>query len=973
MRRWQLLATPVNWMAPGSPEGGNSAPAFTAPVVCSLLSLAADLPFEAGLHLAEALTGSRSNTRLAEPASARDQVPKCTRASQRRTRRFYMPKMVKRQRYYRPNNTQVPIPRRINDWQPIRLALNNFHFNGSCPTRTRILRIYAKFHGYPFPTTTLLSPLKTSQVIYAVYNTVSKLIYVGYTSKTSCGRFEQHVTAARNTQLRDSQARDYPLSIAIANSDYRNWRTFPLEHIPGIFDKTKEGNLAFKEIARPRELFWMRRLHTYLPLGLNNDCPPSIKFHCKPVTNPLIFRKHAQVPRMPIFPTPPPFSPPASPFQLGALSPDVAPMDIDLEDDGLPSPPIPPPLSLIPAAGPPPLPRLSNIAQTLLAAPCNLNHADVKHYQKMLNSFNNNINVKTTFTSIASTDLTNLLIVLHHHPPKTIPHFRITDLSGKISFQYVKRAPIPPPPKRKLILFLYSSRLLDDLHLDTFLRDPTTIGLLPPALITMPPPLVTFKTDRTLGSRVFNYNQHRFLSFEEVVKLSQSPCTCSHLSCSKYRGAHDHISTTDLSIINHTNTRSILALGTKFRPTPSEVNVHLILEQIASSLSFFVSKLSSDHSIPITDFNLWSERILKLCSNKLRSLKNSSPPSSSKLSPSVLNIIKSLQKRFIFHPTDKSSQDFAITCLPFYYRNLIASYTVSSTYQHVPENPHALTSRHFEHLTLLKIKIPTDISKAIWLIPIAVEYLKAHKNPISYRDVAASQTSSLAPLSKFLTTVFKILAPEVETLWINTLNAAGIISTRSWILQNTDSLRDHIMKLNRFLKANNTRASLLSTYDFSTLYTTLPQHDLKIRMRSLLEQLFNAKKAANNKSFLLPSDVNPWRSKPSTSTKQKFWSHADISDALDYLIDNTFVSIGDRIFRQIIGIPMGTNCAVYLANFFLFTYELDFIRTLIAENKFDVLKAFANTFRYIDDVLPLNNPFFETYLPSINLPPLQTH
>jgi hypothetical protein len=173
------------------------------------------------------------------------------------------------------------------------------------------------------------------------------------------------------------------------------------------------------------------------------------------------------------------------------------------------------------------------------------------------------------------------------------------------------------------------------------------------------------------------------------------------------------------------------------------------------------------------------------------------------------------------------------------------------------------------------------------------------------------------------------------------------------------------MKLNRFLKANNTRASLLSTYDFSTLYTTLPQYDRKIRMRSLLEQLFNANKAANNKCFLLPSDVNPWRSKPSTSTKQKFWSHADISDTLDYLIDNTFVSIGDRIFRQIIGIPMGTNCAVYLANFFLFTYELDFIRTLIAENKFDVLKAFANTFRYIDDVLPLNNPFFETYLPSI--------
>ena len=39
---------------------------------------------------------------------------------------------------------------------------------------------------------------------------------------------------------------------------------------------------------------------------------------------------------------------------------------------------------------------------------------------------------------------------------------------------------------------------------------------------------------------------------------------------------------------------------------------------------------------------------------------------------------------------------------------------------------------------------------------------------------------------------------------------------------------------------------------------------------------------------------------------------------ISWLIDNTYVKIGDKVFRQVIGIPMGTDCAPFLANLFLF-------------------------------------------------------
>ena len=40
---------------------------------------------------------------------------------------------------------------------------------------------------------------------------------------------------------------------------------------------------------------------------------------------------------------------------------------------------------------------------------------------------------------------------------------------------------------------------------------------------------------------------------------------------------------------------------------------------------------------------------------------------------------------------------------------------------------------------------------------------------------------------------------------------------------------------------------------------------------------------------------------------------------VEYLIDNIYVSIGNRVYRQCVGIPMGTDCAPLLANLFLLT------------------------------------------------------
>ena len=44
-------------------------------------------------------------------------------------------------------------------------------------------------------------------------------------------------------------------------------------------------------------------------------------------------------------------------------------------------------------------------------------------------------------------------------------------------------------------------------------------------------------------------------------------------------------------------------------------------------------------------------------------------------------------------------------------------------------------------------------------------------------------------------------------------------------------------------------------------------------------------------------------------------------DMLNYLINNIYFTFGNTVFRQTIGIPMGTYSAPFLAHFFLYCYE----------------------------------------------------
>ena len=88
-------------------------------------------------------------------------------------------------------------------------------------------------------------------------------------------------------------------------------------------------------------------------------------------------------------------------------------------------------------------------------------------------------------------------------------------------------------------------------------------------------------------------------------------------------------------------------------------------------------------------------------------------------------------------------------------------------------------------------------------------------------------------------------------------------------------------------------------------------------------------------------------------------------EALAFLLDNIYIRFGSRLYRQIVGIPMGTNCAPLVADLFLFCYERDFMLSLSEDNQSDIIEAFNSTSRYLDDLQNIDNYFFDSMVNRI--------
>ena len=163
----------------------------------------------------------------------------------------------------------------------------------------------------------------------------------------------------------------------------------------------------------------------------------------------------------------------------------------------------------------------------------------------------------------------------------------------------------------------------------------------------------------------------------------------------------------------------------------------------------------------------------------------------------------------------------------------------------------------------------------------------------------------------------------------------------------------------------------IKSFDFSTFYTTTPHQKLTSRLATIIKNSYIHQNGNWRYKYLVLGRGGPYFVGNTLIRRTSKLKKTSSTKMLEFLVDNICVVFAGKVFQQITGIPMGTNCAPLLADIFLYSYEAEFIQSLLSNDRKRLTSKFNFTYRYIDDVLSINNSDFETYLCQMYPPELE--
>ena len=158
----------------------------------------------------------------------------------------------------------------------------------------------------------------------------------------------------------------------------------------------------------------------------------------------------------------------------------------------------------------------------------------------------------------------------------------------------------------------------------------------------------------------------------------------------------------------------------------------------------------------------------------------------------------------------------------------------------------------------------------------------------------------------------------------------------------------HLECINKISKRKN--AKQISKFDISTLYAMLTHDKLRYILCKVVEFVFKG----GTRDYIV---LNKQGCESCSSKKRRHhfvFTKSLLKEAIQFLLHNCFFSIGNIVMIQVIGIPMESDPAPFLANLFLAHKEGDWVR---AQRKLgaSILPKIDNSFQVIDDLLSLND------------------
>ena len=497
---------------------------------------------------------------------------------------------------------------------------------------------------------------------------------------------------------------------------------------------------------------------------------------------------------------------------------------------------------------------------------------------------------------------------------------------------------------------LYHNKGIDMVNLPRILNSKYVRDAVPNFLQSITPPTVSFRYTKTIAGKIFNQ--------KKVVKGLDVNVGSNNVSCecvtSKY--CYDpvgHVVTGDLTVIKDTKLRALIEKGPSYREQ-NYVDWRVTEKLCREAVSKYKRKWSRKENVVLSVLNEWECKVNECVKKRIASLRNkhiNRRKGHILKKKRHLRSLEELHSKYVLVPADKAAQNVIVVCKKYYLEVVMREIETTATYEKVMDDATNIINQHCKYFSRKHINVPSQhkcLPEFYWLP-------KLHKQPYGTRFIAASHKCTTKPLSRLLTSSFKLITKHYKQYCNGMLCRTGV--NCFWIIDNSQQVLSTLNKINYF-----STAKCFDSYDFSTLYTSIPHAELKNALKSLIQEAYRIRD-----SQYIIADTNGtayWSDIPSRTSIKHNISEDMLITFVEYLIDNIYVSIGNKVYRQCIGIPMGTDCAPLLANLFLFHYEYEYMRNLIKTN-LTCAKKFSNTMRYIDDLLTLNNALFHSAIKHI--------
>ena len=459
-------------------------------------------------------------------------------------------------------------------------------------------------------------------------------------------------------------------------------------------------------------------------------------------------------------------------------------------------------------------------------------------------------------------------------------------------------------------------------------------------------PRILYKYDKPISLRLFNFKN---------VAMEDIPNTCE-CTLSPYNDQHwKHIVTADTKMITNINLRNLCSMGTKYR-TPVLPDFHQCFDDIVSGIDQYIQDLSTKYKVKIVEFHKWkSELILhlvKLVNNTRLTnnvIKKFNINNYAVIDKELLNNLKEFQKKFIITTTDKANQTFAFICKKFYIETILNELKSNINNGNVYEQISNINSDDIiNKIVTLSKELNIKIDQRNNLLPYIRIIPKFHKQPVKFRTIIASKYAATKQASKTLGSLLTEIMSKRE-MYCSAVTMYTKFYNPWWIINSNTPILNTIKSIN---SKNN--AKCINTYDFSTLYTTLMHNDILSVFSKFFDFIFKNSKTQICHSY--------FKSYMTYKNSKQSYDKYKITKLLKIVIENTYFTFGNELYRQTIGIPMGTDSAPQIANLFLHAVESEYYFELMKTNPSKARKL-RYSFRYIDDLTNINddNYFDEIY------------